>query len=465
MRNVLKKTNPSVLLTRPAIILLVSFLMISSVSCGIFKSNKGNLNNTNITAATTADTLKDNAGQPKSIEITIWDSISPKERAALTDSIGKFLTLNTTIKIQSRHFISEEELIDQFEASSLAGSGPEILLSSFDAAQKLASANVVKNVEDALNFNELIDGLVEISTFGSKKFIIPFRATDFLMLFYNKNLTGSVPADFDSLIEYCKKVNKPKENAYGFLLNSREPEWIIPLIGSYQDWIVDYNTGSINLDTQSVQKMLEFLVKIYNKDKIMPYDIAYEEINNSFKEGKTQMVINGIWAIDEYNQAGINFGVSKIPILPEGFRNPTPLINGTGFMINVNCYNEKLLAANTLISYMMSPEVQGEWTISTQTFPVLKKMSENDVIKNNPVFLAAFEQAKLCRGKPAGKILRVISDAIRINLENVIRGSIAPKDAVIKMQEDVVKLMSGSAVTENTNEGSLVETGSADTTQ
>ena len=439
------------------------FIVFSSVSCNLFKGKEIKTQSTEETEATTAKESQNVSGESALVEISIWDSTTPKERVALMDSIEKFMALNKGIKIESRHFRSEEELIDQFEASSLAGSGPEILLSSLDSAQRLASSGAIRNVDSMIDFNEIIDGLVEISNYNSKKYIVPFRATDFLMLFYNKSLVESVPSDFTSLIEYCKEVsksNKPKEKepAYGFLLNSKEPDWIIPFIGSYQDWIVDYNTNSITLNIQSTQKTLEFLVKIYNEEKILPYGMEYEEINNSFKNGKAHMIINGIWAIDEYKQEGINFGVSKIPVLPDGYNNPTPLINGTGFMINVNCYDKELEASQSLIKYLLSADVQAGWTFNTQTMPVLKNMSENPDIKSDPIFSNAFEQEKICRGIPGEKTIRVIRDAIRVNLENVIKGNITPQDATLKIQEDAIKLMSGSTTIEELNKGESTST-------
>ena len=207
-----------------------------------------------------------------------------------------------------------------------------------------------------------------------------------------------------------------------------------------------------------MQKTLEFLVKIYNEDKIMPYGMAYEEINNAFKNGKAHMIINGIGAINEYKQAGINFGVTKIPILPEGYNNPTPLINGIGFMINVNCYGKELEASQSLIKYLLSADVQAGWTFNTQTMPVLKDMSGNSNFESDPIFPNAFEQEKICRGIPGEKTITVIRDSIRVNLENVIKGNITPQDATLKIQEDAIKLMSGSTAAEGSNTGESTST-------
>jgi len=425
------------------IILAIIILAAGLFSCKNFGQKTSEESIENITESTTAQDQQQQS-ELNTIEINIWDSVNPKERIALMDSVEDFMGLNSTVKINSRHFRSDEELLDQFEAASLAGSGPEILLSRLEAAQRLAASSVIRPIENEIDYTNIIAGLNEISSFNGEKYVIPFRAMDFLMLFYNKDLVSTVPGDFTSLIEYCKEVNKPKEQIYGFLLNSKEPDWIIPFIGGYQDWIIDYNTNSITLNSQATVKTLEFLVKIFNEDKIQPFDIEYEEINNSFKSGNTHMIINGNWAIDEYKEAKLNFGVAKIPVVWEGFKNPTPMIDGIGFMLNTNYYGDKLEAAKKLIEYLMSEDVQANWNSSTQTVSVLKNVADSSQVKDDPILQTATEQEKICRGKPSEGIIRVIRDAIRINFENVIMGNITPQEAVLKMQEDAIKLKSGN---------------------
>lgn len=438
------------------ITLAVIILAAALCSCKIFGQKTSEENTENVTEPTVTQDQQQQQGELSSTEINIWDSVNPKERIALMDSIEDFMGLNPAVIINSRHFRSDEELLDQFEAASLAGSGPEILLSRIEAAQRLAASSVIRPTESEIDYTSIVAGLNEIASFNGEKYVIPFRAMDFLMLFYNKDLVSTVPGDFASLIEYCKEVNKPKEQIYGFLLNSKEPDWIIPFIGGYQDWIIDYNTNSITLNSQATVKTLEFLVKIFNEDKIQPFDIEYEEINNSFKSGNTHMIINGNWAIDEYREAKLNFGVAKIPVVWEGDKNPTPMIDGIGFMLNINYYGDKIEAAKKLIGYLMSEDVQASWNLSTQTVSVLKNAVDSAQAKDNSILQTAMEQEEICRGKPNEDVIRVIRDAIRINFENVINGNITPQEAVLKMQEDAIKLKSGNLkVEEITRDPSL----------
>ena len=389
------------------------------------------------------------------LEISIWESLGPKERLALMGSIEDFLAEYPLINIEARHFRNQEELMDQFEAASLAGSGPEIILVDFNGVFRLAPENVVKEITDEVDYYDILDGLVEISEYNGRKYIIPFRATDPLMFFYNKSLMENVPNDFEEVIEYCKEKNNFEEQIYGFLLNVNEPDWVIPFIGGYSDWIVDYNTDSITLDTEAAKKTLDFLYYIYNEEKVLPYGLGYEDINTLFKKGNAHMVINGLWAIDEYKEEGIDFGISKIPKVWGGYKYPTPLTSGLGFMINTNCYGNKLEGTKNFVDYMLLENVQVEWTFNTQTLPILKNIDENTSIENDDFIFNAMQQAKICRGEPNEEIIRVIRDALRINLENVINGNITSEEAVLKIQEDAIKLRAGSITVEELKEEEL----------
>lgn len=392
------------------------------------------------------------AGERSITQITLWDCLDPKERFALIESVDNFMVENEYIDIEIGHFRNQEELEDQFEAASLAGAGPELMLIDFDSVQRLVPGNVVKEIVDEADYSLFLGGLVEISEYNNRNYVIPFRSFDFLALFYNKDLIDKPPMDFEEVIEYCKEVNNFKEWTYGFLLNASEPDWIIPFIGGYADWIVDYSSDSLTLDTNATVKTMEFLTYIYNEEKILPYNIEYGEINELFKSGNAHMIINNIRSIKEYQEAGLNFGVSKVPRAWQSNKYPTPLISGLGFIINLNCYGSELEAVNKFIQYMLTEEVQIDWTSNTDTFPVLENIDRNEKVRNDDIVYGAFQQAKLCRGKPHEELIRVIRDAIRDNVKNVISGDMLPGDAALKIQEDALRLRSGAISVEEAAE-------------
>lgn len=429
-------------------------LLLSTVSCSLL--NPPVETDTEETEEGVAENVE---GEPATnekpeVQIALWDCLEPKERFALMESVDNFMTESGYINIETRHFRSQEELEDQFEAASLAGAGPELLLLDFDGVQRLVPGNVVKEIVNEVDYSLFMDGLVEISEYNNRNYIIPFRSFDFLVLFYNRDLMDKPPVSFEKVVEYCKEVNNFGDGVYGFLLNANEADWVIPFIGGYSDWIVDYGSDSLTLANQATEKALEFLNYIYGEEKILPYDIEYSEINELFKNGSAHMIIDNIKLIGDYSEAGLNFGVEKIPRAWQSSKYPTPLISGLGFMINVNCYGSELVAVNEFMQYMLTEDVQVGWTSITDTFPVLKDIDRNETVRNDNIVYNAFQQAKICRGKPDDRLIMVIRDAIRDNVKNVISGDILPADAALKIQEDALRLRSGNiSVEEEEAEG------------
>lgn len=391
----------------------------------------------------TGNTVANEEAEAGRESINIWDSCEPKERIFLIDSIENFLKENENIDISIKHFRSEEELVDVFTAASLAGAGPEIVLLSFDSMKKLATENVLREIGDEFDYSKFLTGLNDLTNFEDKKYIVPFSSSDFLILYFNKSAIQEIPTTFDDIIEYSKdKMDSKNDNGYGFLLNASEPDWVIPFVGGYLDWIYNYDTGMINLNTNSMKNTLNFLDTLYNKEKIMPFEIGYENINEAFKSGAADMIINGTWAINEYKEAGINFGVAKIPKVSDAITNPTPMISGLGFVVNVTCSNENFEVVKKFINYMISTDVQKSLIYNTYSFPSVVGLEKSELLDDDNIYNLLI-QAKVCRGKPAEEDLRIIRDVIRTNLESFLSGSLTVDDAVNKMQEEAIKLKSG----------------------
>ncbi len=382
-----------------------------------------------------------------STTITIWDYLEPRERMTFIESRDSFVSSFRDISIVTRHFRSQEELQDQFEAASLAGAGPEIILLGLDGVQRLASSNVTKEIVDEVDYALILEGLKEISAYNNKNYIIPFRSYDFLTFYYNKDLVENPPSDFEEVLEYALSITVSEdyeEGTYGFILNESEADWIIPFIGGYDGWIIDYSTNSLTLDSQATQSTLEFLDFAYNQSLILEAGMEYGEINELFKNGSAHMIIDHYSSADEYIEAGVNIGVSKIPRVWGGTKYPTPLISGLGFMINTNTYGAELDAVREFIDFMLAEEIQLAWNGNTSTLPVLKSIDNNGGFGQNIILSAAYEQAKISRGKPFDQLLMVIRNAISDNVDSLLAGDILPADAALKIQEDAIRLRSGA---------------------
>jgi ABC-type glycerol-3-phosphate transport system substrate-binding protein len=428
---------------------ILAAIVISSLlagGCGLL-GNNGEEASEDDSQAQEEEAAADDEPQPGSATtITLWNYLEPRERMAFMGSRDKFLSANSDINLETRHFRSREELEDQFEAASLAGAGPQILMLDFDGVNRLAPANVAKEIVDEVDYDLVLEGLREISSYNGRDYIVPFRAYDLLILFYNKDLVENVPRDFEEVFAYIEQVEteggdgEDSQDQYGFLLNESQADWIIPFVGGYNSWIIDYSSGSLTLDSQAMKKTLEFLDYSYNQAGILEGGMEYGDINELFKAGAAHMIIDYYSMVEEYAEAGVDVGLARIPRVWEGTRFPTPTISGLGFMININTYGEQLDASREFISFMLSQEIQDDWDGSTLTLTALTGLEP----ESDDIIRAGLEQAQISRGKPYEQILMVIRNAINDNVESLLAGDIIPEDAALKIQEDAIRLKSGA---------------------
>ncbi len=429
------------------VLLLLALVLSGTAGCGLFGSETAGPEEGQVVEDETEIPEEEELSGDLITTITLWDYLEPRERMTFMESRDSFMSSFRDISIETRHFRSQEELQDQFEAASLAGAGPEVILLDLDGVQRLASSNVTKEIVDEVDYALILEGLREISAYNNKNYIVPFRSYDFLTFYYNKDLVEDPPSDFEEVLEYTQSIAASEdfeEGTYGFLLNESEADWIIPFIGGYNGWIIDYSTNSLTLDSQATQSTLEFLDYAYNQDPILEAGMEYGEINELFKNGSVHMIIDHYSSADEYIEAGVNIGISKIPRVWGGTKYPTPMISGLGFMINTNTYGGELAAAREFIDFMLAEEIQLAWNGSTSTLPVLKSIDSNGGFGQDIILSAAYEQAKISRGKPFDQLLMVIRNSISDNVDSLLAGDILPADAALKIQEDAIRLRSGA---------------------
>ena len=426
--------------------------MVFSGCAGKKTENSDNMATTSTKRAAENETDDKHSQETDAIHsVTFWNSCKPKERIFLMENIESFKRENPNISIEVKHYRSEEELMDTFSAASLAGAGPDIILLGMNNMKKLVKENVLKDLTDEFDYNKFIPGLNELTFFDRKRYVVPFNAADFLLFFYNREIISRPPSNFEEVLTYTRENTDPAAGIYGFLLNAGQPEWVLPFMGGYLDWIYDYDSGSISLNNQSVQKTLGFLEEVYNVENIIPFDIDYEEINDSFKAGNTAMIINGSWAIEEYEEAGIDFGVSKIPKATGALSNPTPMVTGMGFMVNVNSALKNFEYARSFINYMISNEIQKAWMLNTSSYPSVTGLEREDIMTNDILYNTLL-QVKICRGQIPEEDLRLVREVIKLNIESLIAGNISAEDAAVKMQEDIIKMKSGQLKIEDFTE-------------
>ena len=218
-------------------------------------------------------------------------------------------------------------------------------------------------------------------------------------IYYNKDmwaeagLTDSdIPKTWDEFREAAKKLTKidasGKITQAGYNFNGDYHTMLMGLNYQYGELFFGEDGKSPNLDNPTTIKTTEFLMDLYNKDKIGSPDFG-TDAGESFGQGKSAMVYRWGW----YN----NSLQTDYPDLKYGvFEMPTPTneevfaydrYNGESTMgINKNASKEQQAAAQDFVKFFLSnDEAMKQFCLKYSVFPTKKSLSQDPDIVNHPV--------------------------------------------------------------------------------
>lgn len=375
-------------------------------------------------------------------EIVIWTQMSPEGRGVLQDIIERYMSQTPGIKV-SQLFYETEELRSNFQIAALGGSGPDLIFGPSDQVGPFKVMDIIQPLEDFFD-STFLEEFMENSLIWYKGHLyqIADRIGNHLVLVYNRDILPVPPKDTEELISMGQKLTKDEDgdgliDQYALVFNFREPFFFIPFLGGFGGWVMDDDYRP-SLNTSASVEAFKFMLKLREK-KIIPRECDYDIANTLFKKGKAAMIINGPWSWGAYAKVGINFGITRIPRIKETGLWPTPMVSALGYSINVNTKGERLENTLKLLKYLLTSEVEIEFTRVLNSIPSRKDALSHPLVTKNPLVSSSLYQMEVGKPMPIVPEMRVIWDAMRPSYQALLNGSISPEQAAEQMQREAEK--------------------------
>ncbi|MDO4670179.1 MAG: extracellular solute-binding protein [Aerococcus sp.] len=279
------------------------------------------------------------------------------------ENIGDFEKANN-VKVE----IQDADMFEKLDALSLdgpAGTAADVYIAPYDrigslgSQGQLAEAKMPEGSEG--NYDEKDAKQV---TYDGKQYGVP-AVIESLVMFYNKDLIDKVPATFQDL----EAIGKDKRFEYkdepgtnvGFLTKWTDFYYAYGLLAGYGGYVFGENGTNpedIGLNTKGAVEGIEYATGWFKNvwPKGMQDVKASEDfMKKSFSEGKTAVMIGGPWEAAGFKEAGVNYGVAKIPTLPNG-KAYQPFAGGKGWVISSYSKNKEL--AQKFLDWVSSEEQQ-----------------------------------------------------------------------------------------------------------
>ncbi|WP_373998410.1 extracellular solute-binding protein [Bdellovibrio bacteriovorus] len=370
----------------------------------------------------------------KPLRVQLWHQMIYGHRVVLSDALREFEKENPGIVVQET-YRETEELRSSYQAAAMGGSGPELVFGPSDQIGPFATMNIIRPLDEVLepDYFKQFDPLA-IPVYRDKHYMIGGAVGNHLMLIYNKKLISKPPQNSDELIaigkEHTKDLNGDgKIDRYGLVFNYTEPFFFAPFIPAFGEAFMT-DDAKPNLNTPALRKTFEFILQLRDKYKIIPKECDYETANALFKQGKAAMLINGDWSWGDYKDAGMDFGIARIPMISETKKWPSPLVGTAGYSLNVNMQTpEHEEAALKLLRYLTSERVQLMFMERVGVLPSNLSLRDNPVVKNNPLLEVSSEIMEVGTPMPVVPEIRGVWDSLRIQYQKLLANSLTPDQA------------------------------------
>lgn len=377
----------------------------------------------------------------KGVTVTIWDYFvnSPKERDALMQVANQWAK-QTGNTVTNPGDVTDS--LNKYPLAAKSGRGPDIIQFPHDRLGSFAAPGLLAPQPASVNVNTALYAPVGIqaATYKGKLYGLPI-ALETTFLFYNKAMVPTPPKTWTELIATAKRLTSGDN--YGFLWNPTDLYYDYAFIGGYGGFVFQptkngFNARRLGLATAGAINAFQFIQDLVQKDALVPATTTYDIMDGKFASGQAAMVINGPWAVQNYQAKGINFGVAPLPTLPNG-KKPTPFVGAQ--LLAVNSKSKHVKESWDLVNYLGTHLPLPLYRASGRV-PATLAAANSKEVKSNPVTQTVIAAAKTGQPMPNIPEMGSVWTPVGNVLQLLVKGQVSAHDAGVQMTNQVAKAIS-----------------------
>ena len=295
----------------------------------------------------------------KEIHIRVWES-----KGGIDDFIkqaGKAYTQQHPNVIIDFINVELHNSADALEQAAPKGVGPDIIAAPHDKLGGLVEKNLIlPTVNPQQVSKQVLGACSKALTYNKTMYGYPASAETYA-LFYNRRLISDseVPTTWEGLVDWVKNFNKTHPGQLGFVMDITSIYYSILFTTANGNRLYGESgadSGSPNMNTPSAIKGVKFMQSLRKELGLENAELSTSSCDGLFSSGNAAMYITGLWNVNPFENAGIDFGVASLPSLP-GESKPVASFSGTRGMFVTACSRHPEEAAD-FAAFTLSPEMQ-----------------------------------------------------------------------------------------------------------
>ena len=295
----------------------------------------------------------------KEIHIRVWES-----KNGIDDFIkqaGKAYTERNPDVIIDFINVELHNSVDSLVDDAPNGVAPDIIAAPHDNLGNLVSKKLILSTENPREISKQVLGACSKAlTYNGTMYGYPASAETYA-LFYNKRLISEreVPKSWEELVAWVQKFNQNNPGHYGFVMDVTNGYYSILFTTANGNRLYGESgteSNNPNMNTPAAVKGLKFFQTLRSSLGLESVELSTSACDGMFASGNAAMHITGLWNVNTFEKAGIDFGVACIPSLP-GENKPAASFSGTRGMF-VTAASKHPKEAADFAAFMLTPEMQ-----------------------------------------------------------------------------------------------------------
>jgi arabinogalactan oligomer / maltooligosaccharide transport system substrate-binding protein len=377
-------------------------------------------------------------GPLSAAEIVVWHAYRAEEKAALEKVAAAF---NASPAAKGNKVttlaVPYDAFADKISAAVPRGKGPDIFIYAQDRLGGwIEAGNTVEPIDFFLDKEtraRYIPTTLEAMTYRGTTYGLPLNFKVITMI-YNKKLVTTPPKTSTELVATAKKLTNKAAGKFGLAYSFADFYYHAALLNGFGGRVFDPGVKPVLNNPQNVQS-LEYMLKWFKKDQIMPAEPSTALITSLFNGGKAAIVFSGPWFLGEIAK-GVDYALAPLPTIVEAGGKPMrPWITVEGVYVAAPSKNKD--AAYEFAKYLTDVAAGKVLALEGRQTPANKTVYSDPKVSGDPVLAAFRKQVEVAIPMPNVPEMTMVWSPATTAMNTITKGAATPKAAMDAAQKEV----------------------------
>jgi arabinogalactan oligomer / maltooligosaccharide transport system substrate-binding protein len=371
-------------------------------------------------------------------EIVVWHAYRAEEKDAL-EKVAKAFNASPAAKGNkvTTLAVPYDAFADKISAAVPRGKGPDIFIYAQDRLGGwIEAGNTVEPIDfflDNATKARYIPTTLEAMTYRGTTYGLPLNFKVITMI-YNKKLVASPPKTSTELVATAKKLTNKAAGKFGLAYSFADFYYHAALMNGFGGRVFDPGVKPVLNNPQNIQS-LDYMLKWFKKDQILPAEPSTALITSLFNGGKAAIVFSGPWFLGEIAK-NVDYALAPLPAIVEAGGKPMrPWITVEGVYVAAPSKNKD--AAYEFAKYLTDVVAGKVLALEGRQTPANKAVYTDPKVAADPVLAAFRKQVEVAIPMPNVPEMTMVWSPATTAMNTITKGAATPKAAMDAAQKEV----------------------------